>query len=62
MLILQLSTVHKTYYEMTAMDKWALISESVAMTRIDSSSYWKITKGGLEHDKIKISNFKLKLC
>jgi hypothetical protein len=35
MLILQLSIVHQTYYEMAAMDKWSLISESVAATQID---------------------------
>jgi hypothetical protein len=30
-----LSIVHQTYYEMTATDKLALITESVAVTRID---------------------------
>jgi hypothetical protein len=35
MLILQLPTVHQTYYEMTAMDKWSLIFESVAVAQID---------------------------
>jgi hypothetical protein len=30
-----LSTIHQIYYEMTATDKLPLISESVAVTRID---------------------------
>jgi hypothetical protein len=32
------STVHQTYYKITAMDKSSLISESVAVTRIDIHS------------------------
>jgi hypothetical protein len=35
MLILEPITVHQTNYEMTATDKRSLISESVAVTRID---------------------------
>jgi hypothetical protein len=36
MLIHDPTTVHQTYYEMTATDKQPLISESVMVTRIDT--------------------------
>jgi hypothetical protein len=35
MLILEPSTLHQTYYEVTVMDKQAHISESVTATQID---------------------------
>jgi hypothetical protein len=37
------STVHQTYYEMTAMDKLPLISKSVVVTQIDIHPAWERT-------------------